>query len=285
MNLKFWSGLFQVTHPDGWVLGVFYMVIGAYLGGGLPTLLLPVVIRAAAVVGLMIAAGFAFNDYHDAFEDGINKPGRAIPSGRIPRLAALILSILLAVAVVALAFSLPPGLLLLAVINMIMSVGYTLFLKNTPILGHLTVAYLNTTIILFGCMAVAVPTLVIWLVSLGGFFFTLAQETIMVVDDQAGDRLAGLRTTAIYFGTGTTIHLFRLFAFFALAAMAMPCILGLVSKLYLWALLPCTVLPILNAIRLVSPRYTEDTIRLSSKWILRSRALSVLPVILLGVIG
>jgi geranylgeranylglycerol-phosphate geranylgeranyltransferase len=283
LGKRFWYGLLRVTHPDGWLQGALYMLLGCYLRGGLESLQSPTVIRALGVVGLVIAAGFAFNDFQDEPVDRINKPGRAIPSGQIPRSAAIVLALLLTIAAIVLAWSLSPILLTMTIVNIMMSDGYSLFLKRTPIFGHLTIAYLNTTIILFGCMVIGAPTLVIWLVSLSGFFFTLAQETILAAEDHLGDRLTGLQTTAVYFGIGTTLYFFRIFAILSIVIMLMPWMLSLASNLYLYALLPCTILPITVALHLVTPKFTDLNIRLSSKLILWSRATSLLPVLLLGV--
>ncbi len=279
---RYLHGLIRVTHPDGWLQGILYMLLGAYLGGGLMAVQSATVMRAAGVVGLVIAAGFAFNDFHDADVDGINRPWRAIPSKQIPKLAARNLANVLAAASLALTFSLPPVLWPLAIVNLIVAAGYTVFLKNRPIIGHVAVAYLNTTILLFGCMAVRPPTLIVWLVSLSGFFFTLAQETILAAVDERGDRSKGVRTTAVRFGIGTTVLLFRVFACFPIVLMLLPALLRLASSLYLPLLLACTVAPIGTAIGLVTPKFTTERIQRSSKLILWSRALSLLPVLLLG---
>lgn len=275
-------GLIQVTHPDAWLQGALYMLLGTYLGGGMVSLLSPAVARAMLIVGLIIAASFAFNDYRDAIVDSINKPERAIPSGQIPRSTALVLALGLTLPALGLAWTLSPVLLIIAIVNVILSACYSLFLKNTLFLGHVTIAYLNTTIVLYGCLVVTKPTPIVWLVSLAGFFFTLAQETLLVVEDQAGDKLTGLHTTAVRLGTRTTLHLFRIFALVSIVIMLMPWLLGLAANLYLYALLPCTILPMIKSVSLVTPKFTDDNLHLSSKLILWSRALSLLPVLLLG---
>ncbi len=282
VDLRYWHGLIRVTHPDGWLQGMLYMLLGTYLGGGFRALQSAAVMRAAGVVGLIIAAGFAFNDFHDADVDGVNRPWRAIPSKEIPKPAARNLAGVLAAASIVLTLSLPPVLWPLAMVNLLASASYTLVLKNMPIVGHLVIAYLNTTILLFGCMTVRAPTPIVWLVSLAGGFFTLAQETILAVVDEPGDRSNGLCTTAVRFGIGPTLILFRIFAFFPIFLMLLPGLLRFASNLYVWSLVPCTIVPIVMAVRQVTPKYTKESISLSSKLILWSRALSLLPVLLLG---
>ncbi|MCP4604455.1 MAG: UbiA family prenyltransferase [Proteobacteria bacterium] len=275
-------GLIQVTHPDAWLQGALYMLLGTYLGGGVTSLQSPVVVRAMLIVGLIVAASFAFNDYRDTVVDSVNKPKRAIPSGQIPRSAALVLAFGLTLVALSLIWTLSPVPLIIAIVNIILSACYSLFLKNTLLLGHVTIAYLNSTIIVYGCLIVAAPTFVVWLVSLTSFFFTLAQEMLLVVEDQVGDRLAGLRTTAVRLGARTTLHLFRIFALASIVIMFLPWLLGLSSTLYLYALLPCTILPTIIAVGLVTRKFVDNNLHLSSKLILWSRALSLLPVLLLG---
>ncbi|MQK95647.1 UbiA family prenyltransferase, partial [Escherichia coli] len=56
----------------------------------LTALILPI-----AVVVLIAAGGYVINDYYDAEIDLINKPFRPIPSGRVSKVEALILSLIL----------------------------------------------------------------------------------------------------------------------------------------------------------------------------------------------
>jgi len=74
----------------------------------------------------------AFNDYCDADLDAAAKPGRPIPSGVVTRFGALMATVALLVATLALAASFGPSTLAFAVLGTGAGLAYDRLLKRTP---------------------------------------------------------------------------------------------------------------------------------------------------------
>lgn len=193
------------------VSGVILCLLGAHLAGPVPH-----VGRLAAVtVGIALAIAFAqvVNDVYDVEVDRLHKPHRPLVAGAVSMRAARALAwgtaggALLAGAVTG-----PVG-LAGAVLLVGASWGYSLRLKDTPVMGNLVVATLASTPVLAGAWAAGgVTPLVIAVQAVVAVFMT-AFELVKTGRDAAADGAAGLRTVATRFGTSTT-------AFLAAAACA-----------------------------------------------------------------
>src|SRR5690349_3600541 len=93
-----------------------------------------------AAMALLAAAGNVHNDVLDLEADRVNRPDRALPSGRVSPRAAALGAILLALAAFACAFALDAvhGFLTLGMGLLLFL--YNLVLKRLPLLGNLAVA-------------------------------------------------------------------------------------------------------------------------------------------------
>jgi geranylgeranylglycerol-phosphate geranylgeranyltransferase len=273
--------LAQITRPQIAAQAAVYSFLGAYLGTEARSTFSSATAIAALLVGIVVAFGFVINDYADAELDRLTKPERPIPSGSVGRAEAGAIALTLAGLALALATFAPARLWPIVALNLALTTAYSLALKNTVLIGNMTMAFLNCSIIAFGALAAGESTLLTWLVVAMIFVYTLAQEVLYTVADRRGDALAGLRTTAIYFGAGPALWLFRgLIAAFGLAAL-LPWWAGLASPLYLAALLLCTLLPI--GLRIIPLTFRQDDGAILSacetvKWV---RLSSLVPLILL----
>lgn len=160
----------------------------------------------ALSVAIITIAGNLINDYFDAKTDEVNRPERLIPSGRLTRKQALLISISL--------FAL--GNILLTIVNLnLLKIGlaatfmliiYTPILKRLPLIGNITVALLLSLTIIAGALAsgaflnlknAILPSSLI-------FFLNLPREILKDGEDLIGDRKAGLRTFPVVFGIRRT---------------------------------------------------------------------------------
>lgn len=274
------TGLTDLIRPYVCLQGSLVTLLGAYLSDGLVTISNLAVIKAGLVVSLIIAFGFVTNDYIDVSVDSISKPDRAIPSGKVSRQMAFTLAIILALIAVFLAWTLSIILLIITIGNIILSASYSIFLKNTLLLGNLTIALLNGSIVIFGSLVVSGPSPIVWIISLLSFLYTSAQETLYTVEDKTGDTLAGLRTTAIRLGASTTLHLFRVLAISTLIVAIVPWVLHLTGNLYMYTLVPCSILPVIGAIVLVTLDPNQLNIHRSAKIMRLARYATLLPILL-----
>lgn len=237
--------LTALTRPQIALQAAVYMLLGAYLAEGSLGARAPQVSLAAIVTGLIVSFGFVINDYADVEVDRLAKPFRPLPSGLWTQAEALRLAILLALVALTLSLALPFPLGVIACANLVLAAGYSLLLKRTVLLGNIAVGLLNSSILIFGAIAAGGVTFLVWSVASMSLLYTLAQEVLYTVDDVVGDRASGLVTTAVYFGVGPSLSLFRALIVLALLASLAPIVHLPVSPWYLAALVSCTIAPIL----------------------------------------
>ena len=223
---------------------LLYTLLGFALSG---SVLLPsaqVTGIAALALLLIVCFGFVVNDYADVELDRLSKPERFLPSGRVTLPQARLLAVLMATVVLLLSGWLEHSLQLLIWSNLLLTTAYAFWLKRTPLLGNLTIAYLNSSVIMFGALAGSGPNSRVWSVALIVLLYSVAQELLYTVDDYAGDRDAGITTTAVVLGVEPTLKLFRLCIMLAVLTALLPLYLGFASVAYTLLLLPCLIGPI-----------------------------------------
>ena len=279
--MRWCIGLVQLTRPDISVLAASYTLVGAYLGSDVTKLLSLPVLHAALVVGLVVSTSFVINAYRDVLVDGLEHPRRPIPSGRVSRRSAVSIALILTLASLGIAATLGPLLAGIALFNLALSALYSYYLKSTLLLGNVIIAFLDASIVIYGSLAAGGLPTVAWVVSLLIFLYILAQEILYTVRDQKGDALAGLRTVTTQWGVAAALHLFQLVALGFIMAALMVWFLGVAPNRYLYAVVPCSVLPIAGIVVLLSRRTTSKHIRIALRVINTVWVLSLLPVLLL----
>jgi geranylgeranylglycerol-phosphate geranylgeranyltransferase len=229
-------GLLELTRPVNVIAASVLTFIGAFVAGGVTTQ--PFAVGAAvAATGLAVGAGNAINDYFDREIDRINQPERAIPRGAVSPRGALVFSIALFVAAVALAVTLPVAALALAAINLVALVAYTELFKGLPGLGNALVAYLVGSTFLFGAAAVGEigPAVVLFVLAA---IATLTREIIKDVEDLEGDREEGLNTLPIAIGERRALAVAAVLLVVAVLASPFPYLMGYFEETYLMLVVP-----------------------------------------------
>jgi geranylgeranylglycerol-phosphate geranylgeranyltransferase len=164
---------------------------------------------AALSVTIITIAGNLINDYFDVKTDEVNRPERLIPSGRLTRKQALLISISLFILGNTLLTIVELNLLKLGLAATFLLIIYTPFLKRRPLIGNITVALLLSLTIIAGALASGsflnlknsiLPSSLIFLLS-------LPREILKDGEDFIGDRKAGLRTFPVVFGIRRTRQL------------------------------------------------------------------------------
>ncbi len=211
---------------------------------------------AALSVAIITIAGNLINDYFDVKTDEINRPDRLIPSGRLTRKQALLISTFL--------FTLGNILLTIVDLNLLkiglaatfMLIIYTPILKKRPLIGNITVALLLSFTIIAGALAsgaflnlknAILPSLLI-------FFLSLPREILKDGEDFIGDRKAGLRTFPVVFGIRRT----RQLVLFTLWILILWIFFNsfIFGKLFTACAIPGIVLPVLIMIKRAKPNPT-----------------------------
>lgn len=149
---------------------------------------------------LLFAASMLINDAHDVGEDVINKPERAVASGRLaPSLAALAGGVCFVTAIVLAAFvDLRFGVLALAIT--LSSVVYTMWLKGAPIVGSGLVAIVSTYPLWCWLVVAVDPTLTYVTLIASCVAFRLGGEVLKTAEDAVGDAALDIGTVATKMG-------------------------------------------------------------------------------------
>ena len=166
---------------------------------------------------LAAAGGFALNDCHDLVNDAVNKPYRAIPSGRLSRRSAFLISQILLWASVLVAWSQSNTIFeaLIYAASIIGVVTYNLFVKHLTVSKTFLTSIISSLPLLYVVSVLDYPRSYLLLPFASGLFL-LGREFLMDIRDVTGDSLAGIRTVAAIFGDNWT----ALAAFFCLASGA-----------------------------------------------------------------
>lgn len=256
-------------------------LVGAHLAGDVAT---P---RAAVAVGAVTslhAAGTAFNDRCDVAVDRIARPERPLPSGRLSVASADRLAAGMVLLGLGLSATLGPDTLAVAVVVAIASAAYALRLKDSVLVGNLTVALLSAATVPFGAAAVARADGVPGAALRAGlliFGYMVAYEVLKCLQDVESDAAAGIGTIATSWGpraalaTATT----ALVAFGAVTAW--PLVVGDGQGPYGIAVvlpLTCVAGSVLSAHLVRNPRLAWDRAVgwLKAGWFLSLPALALL---------
>lgn len=242
-------------------LNLTILVAGVLLGGVLATssgnrwvlvgdLDLVLAALAAALVG---AGGNVYNDLRDVAIDRVNRPERALPSGRVTLGAARLLWIALTGAgvLVAALVSGAHGGVAAGVAGLL--VLYSARLKGQPLVGNVLVAVLIGVALLFGAGAVGA-----WSEGAVGALFalltTLARELVKDVEDLPGDAALGARTLPVVVGVPRTLRSVQSLLGVTVALTPLPYLLLGYEPLYLPVVLGAAALLLTALVRLQRPR-------------------------------
>ena len=233
-------GLLELTRPGNAIVAGVLTFIGAYVAGGVATFPAETGAAVAATV-FAVGAGNAINDYFDREIDRVNRPDRAIPRGAVSPRGALVFSVVLFVAAVALALTLPWLAIAIAAVNLLALVTYTEFFKGLPGVGNALVAYLGGSTFLFGGAAVGGIEATVVLFALAALA-TFAREVVKDVEDLEGDREEGLNTLPIAVGERRALLVGAGVLVVGVLASPLPYLRGSFGVGYLVVVLPAVAL-------------------------------------------
>jgi len=189
------------------------------------------VILAAAAAFVITGAGNVINDYYDSEIDRINRPHRAIPSNKISKSDAWMLAVTM--------FAIGVGMsnvniycFCIAISNAAVLIIYGKYSKKMYLLSNLIVAYLVSSIFIYGALAnlsgeflELEKAQMLAVLSGCAFFATLSREIVKDVEDMAGDKKRYSVTLPIKLGAGKARDIASTFLFIAIILSAAPLIL------------------------------------------------------------
>jgi geranylgeranylglycerol-phosphate geranylgeranyltransferase len=255
-------------------------MLGGYLAGSSP--LDSAVVRAAAVVLLIVSFGNVVNDCADVDVDSHAKPDRPLPSGAFSVRQAHWLAAALTVASLCIATTLGVLAVELALGAILLAGAYSWALKDTLLLGNAAVAALDASIVFYGALAAGRLSTLVTVIGALTLLHVFGQEVLFNLEDESGDRAAGLRTTATRLGPTRTLAVYRALAVLFIAAVVLPGVMSAVPPQYLYAAIPCIVFPMIGVLATLTLPLTPHKLRRAG-WLTRVVWLSgLLPVLMFG---
>ena len=184
----------KILRPGNALMAMVTVALGFWLSGSL----LPIASLVQMAIAAFCAVGFGnvVNDIVDVESDRISHPERPLPRSELSLLTAIILAFFLC------SFSFTNAFLVSithgigTAIPLALLTLYAFFLKGTPLGGNLIVSLLVAYTIVFGglsapqCGRLFIPALL-------AFLLNFCREIIKDVQDEPGDRAAGVETSAV----------------------------------------------------------------------------------------
>ena len=155
-------------------------------------------------ISLLAIGGYLLNDYFDIDIDRINQPHRLIPSGKLIRKYALIISFILLIFANSIFAILNINLLYIGLIISLLLITYTPFLKPQPLVGNVVVSLLLATTFLIGAIAARGELKDAIYPAIFAFLVNFPREVLKDGEDITGDLRCGIRTFPIVYGLEKT---------------------------------------------------------------------------------
>lgn len=218
------SDLFRIRNC---LMALFGVLIGATIAYSSAAIMPgPKVMLAGIAAFLITGAGNAINDFFDVEIDKINKPHRPIPSGRISKSDAMMLSLSLFMISIALAKYINFYALLIALINSIILIVYAKYSKRLLLVSNMGVSYLVASIFIFGVVATdafdAGEIKIISIITACAFLMTFSREIIKDIEDMEGDSRKYSVTLPIRIGVEKSRKIAEIFAVSAVLLSTSP---------------------------------------------------------------
>lgn len=233
----------QITRPHLGLLSGAYVALGAFLGSSRTMHFTRTLGKSVLVAILVVAFGFTLNDCLDVRADQINNAKRPLPSGRLSLFAARGLAATLALLALCIASTLKLPMFALCVINLILAAAYSLYLKDLVILGNLCIAFLISTLFIFGGLSAGQLNSRIYIAGVLAFLLQFAQEVLWSIKGMEGDAAAGVNTTALYFGQDQALVIFHVLFTLTSAVSLVAWAVGIVPTNFGWAAIAILVIP------------------------------------------
>jgi geranylgeranylglycerol-phosphate geranylgeranyltransferase len=211
--LDSFKGTSSMTMISGFLLGVVHLIRPITSCLIALTVFLPSVYKGTGVTESLLlavpfflsaAGGFALNDYFDANKDKINKPYRAIPSGRISAKCVLVISLVTLVFSFIIAASIARSRMELALYLLTLGAvsSYNLLVKHLSLSKTFVTSVVSSFPFLFVITSLNYPG-IFFLLPVAATCFILGREWLMDIRDMKGDRREGIVTFPMIIGPGS----------------------------------------------------------------------------------
>jgi geranylgeranylglycerol-phosphate geranylgeranyltransferase len=222
------------------------------------------ILIASIAVFLISSGGMVINDYFDYEADRINRPKRALPSGKINRKNALIYSLILFLIGNVFVLFLNFQMLAIALLNTFLLIIYSWKLKKIILLGNFTVSYASASIFLFASLLSNFITATVLILFLMVFSSTVGREITKAIEDMEGDKKIKAMTLPIATGKNFAAWVASFFIIFAVLFSPLPYIFHLLSINYLYLVTVADIIFLYSCFAIfISPKKSQKMMKIA----------------------
>ena len=252
-----------LIRPLNVIMSGFSIFIASEIIG--PDLDKKLVLLLSVIVMLFTSGANALNDALDLKIDLINRPLRPIPSGKVNIKTAFLLSFIFFIFASLLCLQLNKNAEFIGIfIAMPIMTLYTTYLKNKPLIGNFSVAFILSLSFIFCGAAfnsinpMIIPTLLC-------FGLSFLRELVKDMADIEGDKSSGLSTFPIYSGFENSIKLVIIISFLIGLGSFIPFLNSTYNLWYLFFLILGVEIPILFIVFLMLKKPSIKSAEKSAK--------------------
>ncbi len=238
------TSLLLIIRPGNVIITGSTVFVGGLIAGESGTIHIWGLVLASISAGLVAAGGNVFNDFYDIAVDLVNRPDRAIPSGRLSRSIAGLWGWVLTGAGLAIGFWVDVSLGIMASGVGVLLWLYNKILKRTYFWGNLSVAVCGGAAFIYGGFAVGKISSS-FIPAIFAFLIHLAREIVKDIEDIAGDLTSGAKTIPIVSGTRVALIISAVVLIALALSTPLPYYLGDYSSKYLIIVTITVSLPLL----------------------------------------
>jgi geranylgeranylglycerol-phosphate geranylgeranyltransferase len=265
LTMKGFPPWFQITRPHNCLGASLAVLLGAYLAEGPAVLSARPTLLAGIVVWCIVAGNNVVNDLHDLQVDRLQKPYRALPSGRLAASTASRMAWMLFLGSLILAGLIGAASLLVALLAIALGVLYSLSWKNSVLIGNGVVGLLSGLAVIYGGLAASRVDVRVLLAAASVGLFVFSREILKTVADLEGDSRVGISTIATRMGSQATLRLFTALVGLFVLVIAAPWFIGYASDSYLIAVNLGICIPFVVVTALLWLRFSQAHLLLALK--------------------
>lgn len=227
----------KLLRPANSIMTVIAVLVGVLLAGGNVSSL-PVIIACVSAF-LIVAGGFAVNDFFDKEIDAANDRDRPIPKGKIqPRNARVFGYLILSIGALVVWFTQNLFAIFIVISGALLLHLYSSMIKPAnAMLGNIVTSYSTAITFIYGWslfgdlssrVALALPYIFAIVI-----LASMAREFTKGIQDIKGDDQFDLKTAALSLGVESTVNWTTILTFFAVVLSPIPFILQVLGVGYM----------------------------------------------------
>lgn len=262
--------LFRLMRIPNCLMMSLAVVVGSSIVGGVKILanITSQLVMGALAGFFLTASSMALNDYIDRDIDAINDPTKPIPSGAVSPQEALIVALVTLLTGLLLSWMIRITCFIIALGSWLIATLYSLKGKRTGLIGNLMVSACVVAPFVYGGYIIDNPGIELITFTSMVFLSNTAREITKGIVDVPGDRAHGIRTLAVVYGERKASYVAAMFYISAVLLSIVPPILGIVSYLYMIAVMIADLGFIHSTIRLLRNPSRENALKVKHEVLL-----------------